>query len=147
MNSRGKNSKRHKREVLTDQEMELRSYGTKLKYECGLARLFYNKSLNETYKERNLTCNWNTSWTKFNQLDPCVWVQCLYPPEPPAGTNLHLNWDGSPVNFTHNVSYTCSHEDLYFEWDKRMTVFNVTCLPGGTWNAPDIWPMCIKCKT
>ena len=132
--------------ALTDQELELRSYGTRLRYECGLARLFYNEIFNETYKERNLTCNWNRSWTETDHLDPCVWIQCLYPPEPPTGTNLLLNWDGSPVNFTHTVSYTCSQDDLYFEWDRQMTEFHVTCLPGGSWEVPDQWPICIDCN-
>ena len=54
---------------------ELRSYGHRVRYECGLARRFLDEELEETYEERWLTCNWNTSWTEFSTLDTCVWVQ------------------------------------------------------------------------
>ena len=46
-----------------------------MRYECGLARRFLDEELEETYSERWLTCNWNTSWTEFSTLDTCVWIQ------------------------------------------------------------------------
>ena len=54
-------------------ETELRSYGSRLRYECGEARMFYNPevSANGTYEERMMQCNWNTSWTLEDSLDPC----------------------------------------------------------------------------
>ena len=64
---------------------ELRSYGHRLRYECGLARRFLDEELEETYEERWLTCNWNTSWTEFSTLDTCVWVQV---------TNRTILYDG-----------------------------------------------------
>ena len=97
--------------------LEIKSYGTQLRYECGLARKFHDEIYDETYDERRMTCNWNNSWSEHDSLDPCIWVQCLYPPLPPPTSNLKLIWDGSPVNFTHNVSYVCKSDDLYFEWD------------------------------
>ena len=136
--------------VIEDQEMdsnEFKSYGTELRYECGKARKFFSEEQNETYTERHMTCNWNTSWSPHSSLDPCVWVQCLHPPLPPAHTNLALVWDGSPVNFTHSVSYVCREEGLYFERDRDMTSYNITCLPGGQWDEPFKWPKCIKCKS
>ena len=129
------------------EKTELKSHGTKLRYECGLARKFYDEILEETYDERFMTCNFNKSWTEFDILDPCIWVQCLYPPEPPAGTNLKLLWDGAPVNFTNTVSYVCKEDNLYFEWDKEMPEYTVACMPGGTWDAPKEWPRCLNCKT
>ena len=57
---------------------ELRSYGHRVRYECGLARRFLDEELEETYSERWLTCNWNTSWTEFSTLDACVWVQVIH---------------------------------------------------------------------
>ena len=69
------------------------------------------------------------------------------PPLPPALTNLALVWDGSPVNFTQSVSYVCREEGLYFERDRDMTSYNITCLPGGQWDEPSKWPKCIKCKS
>lgn len=138
---------RDKRETSSDQEdFEYKSYGTQLRYECGLARKFYNEELNTTYDERYMTCNFNKTWTVHNSLDPCIWVQCLYPPEPPPEANLIRKWDGSPVNFTHNVSYVCSQDDLYFEWDRDLPDYNVTCLPGGSWSTPTVWPICINCE-
>ena len=126
--------------------LEIKSYGTQLRYECGLARKFHDEIYDETYDERRMTCNWNNSWSEHDSLDPCIWVQCLYPPLPPPTSNLKLIWDGSPVNFTHNVSYVCKSDDLYFEWDRDMEEFNITCLEDGSWDAPDIWPICVNCK-
>ena len=31
---------------------------------------------------------------------------------------LSLQWEGEPVEFYDNVSYTCRDEDTYFEWDR-----------------------------
>ena len=38
-----------------------------------MARKFYNPELggNGTYEERMMQCNWNTSWTVEDTLDPC----------------------------------------------------------------------------
>ena len=58
-------------------ETALRSYGAVLTYQCGLARQFLEPELGELYQERNMTCNWNTSWTTRDYLDQCVWTQCL----------------------------------------------------------------------
>ena len=35
--------------------------------------MFYNPevSANGTYEERMMQCNWNTSWTLEDTLDPC----------------------------------------------------------------------------
>ena len=95
-----------------------------------------------------MTCNWNTSWTLVDTLDPCDWVACLHPPDPPPEALLALDWDGNPVEFGGNVSYVCSDEDLYFESDKDMAEYNITCLddPRGTWDEPKEWPVCFNCK-
>ena len=39
-----------------------------------------------------------------NQIDPCVWRQCVIPP-PPEGHNLLTDHDGHPVDFWFNVTY------------------------------------------
>ena len=31
---------------------------------------------------------------------------------------LALQWEGDPVEFYNNVSYTCKEDDTYFEWDR-----------------------------
>ncbi len=130
----------------TDQEIELRSYGSKLRYECGLARMFYDTENEEHYQERWMQCNWNQTWTLTDQLDDCVWVQCLYPPDPPPEAQLMSTWSGDPVEFHANVSYVCASEDLYFEWDRDMPEYNISCLPGGSWDEPLEWPVCYNCK-
>ena len=63
----------HLRREISPVETELRSYGSRLRYQCGLARKFYNPevSANGTYDERMMQCNWNTSWTLEDSLDPC----------------------------------------------------------------------------
>ena len=136
-----------KRETVeTEEEIAMRSYGSVLRYQCGLARRFYDPDLDLEYDERNMTCNWNKTWTTRDYIDECVWVSCLYPPPPPAGTFLSMQWSGDPVEFYGNVSYVCEEEGLYFEWDRDMEEFNITCQPGGTWDEPTSWPVCVPCE-
>ena len=130
----------------TQLELEMRSYGSQLRYECGLARKFYDEEWEEEYTERWMTCNWNKTWTKYDSLDSCVWTQCLYPPVPPPDAQLERQWSGDPVEFHDNVSYVCAGDDLYFEWDRAMTEFNITCLDDGSWPEPEEWPICLECR-
>ena len=73
--------------------------------------------------------------------------QCLYPPDPPQGTLLASTWSGDPVDFYSNVSYVCEQEGLYFEWDRDMQEFNITCQLGGSWDLPEEWPVCLPSET
>ena len=130
----------------TEEEIDLRSYGSRLRYECGLARMFLDPELEETYTETWMQCNWNNSWTMVDTLDDCIWVACLYPPDPPEEAFIKSTWTGDPVEFHDNVSYVCQEDDTYFEWDKEMTEYNVSCLPGGSWDEPAVWPICLPCK-
>ena len=54
------------------------------------------------------------------------------------------------VQYTVQVSYVCSSggegEELFFEWDRDMAEYNVSCLEGGTWDQPAVWPVCLPCK-
>ena len=50
------------------------------------------------------------------------------------------------MDFGSNSSYVCAGDDLYFELDRDMEEFNITCLEDGSWDAPDIWPICVNCK-
>ena len=59
----------------------MRSYGSRLRYQCGKGRRFLDEDTKEHYDERWLQCNWNQTWTQTDILDQCDWVQCLYPPE------------------------------------------------------------------
>ena len=137
--------KRFEREAVveTQDEIDRRSYGSRLRYECGLARRFYDPEVEEFYDERTIQCNWNNTWSRHDYLDECVWTQCLYPPEPPEGYLLTTTWAGDPVEFYDNATYVCDGEDLFFKWDRDMAEFNVTCLPGGAWKSPDEWPRCV----
>ena len=94
-----------------------------------------------------MTCNWNSSWTLTDTLDTCEWVACINPPAPPEEALIALQWDGNPIEFNGNVSYTCKDESLYFEMDKDMEEYNVTCLEDGSWDVPSEWPVCFNCKT
>ena len=82
------------------------------------------------YDERSIMCNWNKTWSPHDELDSCVWVACINPPEAPSHTNVKVDWDGLPVNFTDNISYGCNSDDVprYFEWDRDMEIYNVSCL-------------------
>ena len=112
------------------EEENIAFFGNTLTYECGLARRFKDVESDILYDERSIICNWNKTWTPSPDLDPCVWVACINPPSPPSLANIEVEWDGAPVNFTHNVSYSCSSEGppSYFEIDKEMQVYNVSCL-------------------
>ena len=74
----------------SEAELATRSYGSVLRYQCGLARRFYDPELDSLYDERLMTCNWNKTWTVYDTIDECVWTQCLNPPDPPPGTLLAL---------------------------------------------------------
>ena len=119
---------RYKRQEATKEELTF--FGNTLTYQCGLARRFENPETNLLYDERSIVCNWNKTWTLHNELDSCEWVACIDPPSPPAFTNLEVEWDGAPVNFTSNIPYTCNSEVVarYFESDRDMEDYNVTCL-------------------
>ena len=142
------NVKMKKREVKESaQEIELRSYGSRLRYQCGLARRFLDPETGRHYDDRWMTCNWNSSWTLTDTLDTCEWVACINPPTPPEEALIALQWDGNPIEFNGNVSYTCKDENLYFEMDKDMEEYNVTCLEDGSWDVPAEWPVCFNCKS
>ena len=132
--------------IETEEEIEMRSFGSQLRYECGLGRRFFDTEMEEHYEERWMTCNWNTTWTKYESLDDCVWIQCINPPPPPEGTGLVSNYEGEAVEFFDNNTYVCQ-EGLFFEWDRDMPEFNITCLPGGAWDDPIIWPICLASKS
>lgn len=131
--------------IETEEEIEMRSFGSQLRYECGLGRRFFDPEMEEHYDERWMTCNWNTTWTKYESIDECVWIQCINPPPPPEGTGLESNYEGDAVEFYDNNTYVCQ-EGLYFEWDRDMPEFNITCLPGGAWDEPIVWPICLASK-
>ena len=65
--------------------------------------------------------------------------------QPPTDALLVNTWAGDPIEFHNNVSYVCESEDIFFEWDQDMPEFNVTCENDGSWNEPDIWPVCLPC--
>ena len=91
-----------------------------------------------------MQCNWNKTWTPVDSLDACVWTQCIRPPQPPEYTLLSLDWDGSPVEFSSNVSYVCGSDDAYFESNREAGEWNLTCLDDGTWEDPKPWPVCLR---
>ena len=66
--------------------------------------------------------------------------------DPPPGTRLASTWSGEPVDFYGNVSFVCEEEELYFEWDREMEEFNITCQLGGAWDEPAEWPVCLPSK-
>ena len=65
-------------------------------------------------------------------------------------TAQHSTVQYSTVQYTVQVSYVCSSgeedEELFFEWDRDMGEYNVSCLEGGSWDQPAVWPVCLPCK-
>ena len=86
------------------------------------------------------------TWTPMDTLDDCDWTACLYPPDPPPESQLLSLWSGDPVEFGANVSYVCQTEQLFFEEDRELGEFNLTCQDGGGWEEPAIWPVCLPCE-
>ena len=114
-----------------------------LGYECGLARMFEDPETEQLYDMRWMGCNWNKTWTPYDSLDPCKWVACINPPEPPAEANLVSNYDGVPVEFFNTSSYGCKSDNTYFEHDRAAEEWNMTCKEDGSWEEPVEWPICI----
>ena len=63
--------------------------------------------------------------------------------QPPPETNLGSNYDGEPVEFFNNSSYSCVHDDVFFESDRDQEFWNLTCLDDGSWETP-VWPRCLE---
>ena len=51
----------------TQDSLDRRSYGSRLRYECGLARMFWDPEEEVLYQDRMLQCNWNQSWTRWDR--------------------------------------------------------------------------------
>jgi hypothetical protein len=56
------------------------------------------------------------------------------------------NWNGMPVEFKANSSYSCKSGGFYFEMDRDINAWNLSCVPGGTWAIPTNWPRCVQSK-
>ncbi|TRY76321.1 hypothetical protein TCAL_12023, partial [Tigriopus californicus] len=83
----------------------------------------------------------------------------MNPPEPPLSFKLHPVWNGDPVSFGEDITYECESDfidgvlddqgdplfsKLFFENERSQNVINVTCLEGGLFDIPNIWPKCVK---
>ncbi len=76
------------------------------------------------------------------QIDECVAVFCGEPTLP-AGHNLQNSWNGLPVQFSENITYSCL-SGYFFSHDRDLADFQVTCRGGGYFTQPVPWPKCIK---
>ena len=94
---------------------------------------------------QTFTCQWNMEWDTY-AVDECVWVACMYPPVP-EGRGLAAVWEGEPVEFFENVTYTCASSNLFFEEDRSKQDFEVTCLDSGYFDTPWDWPKCVSSKS
>ena len=168
-------------------DLDLRYYGTNLRwvsrlfthhqctrYDCGPAKKFLDPNSGELYKELQISCNWNRTWSSVESsnrtwtpqdgLHACVWVQCMNPPEvvshklsfkqssffyfqPPREFNLKSNWSGAPVEFFESVNYTCAGPEFHFEADfDQLAWQGARCLSNGSWQLLEPWPSCLKSK-
>merc|ERR1719397_757746 len=103
----GRVANRVVRAVETEEEVAVRSFGSVLRYQCGLARRFLDQETEMHYDIREMECHWNQTWTPMDTLDDCDWTACLYPPDPPPESLLLSLWSEEPVEFGANVSYVC----------------------------------------
>ena len=56
----------------TQDSLDRRSYGSRLRYECGLARMFWDPEEEILYQDRMLQCNWNQSWTRWDRCTDSI---------------------------------------------------------------------------
>ena len=50
------------------------------------------------------------------------------------------------MEFNSSAVYQCESADTFFEIDKELDGYNVTCLEDGSWDVPDSWPICVSCN-
>ncbi len=81
----------------------------------------------------------------LTKLDPCVWFQCIDPPLP-ADKGLKHNWNGDPVEFGSNVTYSCARANLFFEVNHDLRNFDLHCLKDGSFEEPANWLSCVSSK-
>ena len=48
--------------------------------------------------------------------------------------------DALIFEFGENATFKCESGDIYFEQDRDMRSFDLTCQTNGRWNAPFEWP-------
>ena len=65
----------------------------------------------------------------------------------PSSSLMILKYNGTPVEFGNSVEFNCESNGLYFEHDRVLRKWNLTCLPGGVWDVPETWPRCVKSKS
>lgn len=80
---------------------------------------------------------------QYFQPFPCKWVKCLEPEEPEAFLGLKRNWNGMPVPFWENITYTCQPGHYFIE-DRDKIGFTVMCQESGEFDYPQSWPMCVR---
>ena len=105
--------------------------------------MFEDPETEQLYEMRWIGCNWNKTWTPYDSLDPCKWVACINPPDPPPESLMVSNYDGVPIEFFNTSSYGCASDDTYFEHDRDAEDWNITCKEDGSWELPVEWPVCI----
>ncbi len=121
-------------------------YNTKVDYTCDIAMRLQKNDYNETkYDVQTFLCQWNQTWN-YNYADTCVWVACMYPPVP-DDRGLAVEWDGEPVDFYANITYTCASNNLFFEDDRDKEGFKIMCEDNGYFDTPYLdeeWPRCVE---
>ena len=65
--------------------------------------------------------------------------------QPPPESGMSSMWDGNPVEFNAGVGYKCT-KGLFFEMNRNLLQWNMTCLPDGSWKVPEVWPRCVASK-
>ena len=60
-------------------------------------------------KFRTFECQWDKSWSPDIELDPCEWIQCINPPQPPQEANLVSNYQGVRTKVVSNI-LTLTHQ-------------------------------------
>lgn len=71
-------------------------------------------------------------------------------PPLPSDRGLKYNWNGNPIPFYDNVTYSCEKSNMFFENDRNIKTFTVECLNDGSFAEPfrlDDWPLCVDSKS
>ena len=131
------------------------SYDTNIRYGCVDGSQFdTNKDLVGDSITLDIVCQWRKEWSPWPELPACIITHCVDPFPIPDHTELEEETpEWTPINT--NKTYRCNGmksdnvHTKFFENERRLSSFNMKCLPNGLYqfvDEIDNWPVCLEGK-
>lgn len=121
------------------------NYSTVIQYKCVKGSQFDTDNDTVGDSVSIITqCLWSKDWSPWAKLPACIFTHCPDPFPIPTDSNLFAlttNW----TEIKKNKWYKCG-DGRYFETDRSLTQFSMTCLEDGTFNFTnkrENWPTCL----